>query len=350
MVRRVVAKGTPVTGDLLRSLTREELRLARLEMQFDRPDLHEKWTRAANDIQRAFRGLQRRRQFAVLDVARQARRVACDRVAEAQSLLERTYSDDDDERRRRLAAEALAALEAARTQDPACREILLVESQVFYAVGDFREARRAASRAVEENVEENVDLRALALRGRASCALRDLDAAIRDFTLVIEKAAASDGRCDAVLCGERDDLLAFARYSRGSARSLAGDWHGAEADLDAYLATVPPCNAQKRPTPADRAARRRRARALEALGVTLAANDKYSDAVRVLTEALILDPDPTAMCLLARVHCCERQWHLAEDRYRDALVLDPRCTAALVGLDQARVQHEPLPLLPVECT
>ena len=76
-----------------------------------------------------------------------------------------------------------------------------------------------------------------------------------------------------------------------------------------------------------------------------AANRRWSQAVAYLTEAIIIDPDARRLCLLARIHTCERQWQLAAERYQDALVLEPDLEMAKVGLEQVQIEHEPLPLV-----
>lgn len=127
---------------------------------------------------------------------------------------------------------------------------------------------------------------------------------------------------------------------RGTQRVANNDWVGALADFEQSLRDAPQAD---RKSPSD--VKLRRVQALECCGLAAAANDDFNRAVDLLTEALLLDPQPIRFCLLARVHCCERQWQLAEDRYNDALLLDPQCHMARVGLDQARIKHEPLPLV-----
>ena len=90
---------------------------------------------------------------------------------------------------------------------------------------------------------------------------------------------------------------------------------------------------------------RQRARALQCLALARATNRRWSQAVAFLTEAIILDPSAKRLCLLARIHTCERQWQLAADRYEDALRLEPDLVMAQVGLSQVKIEHEPLPLV-----
>lgn len=280
-------------------------------MQMDRKDLKEKWTRAAVDIQRLCRGARARRSSRRLDDARQKRRAAIQGVQTALRLL------DDGEYEA-----ALRELDAAEAHDRDNPEIAFVRSQTLYALERFDESR---------NVLTQKDSRSHILRGRAAMAFEDYKTAIHDFSHVLAEE-------------EHGEV----RYLRGTARALTGDWDGAETDFIAYLATVPSIErrAGRRldTTPEERREWARRAQSLELLGLALAANDNHSMAVEMLTESLILDPNPTTMSLLARVHTCERHWQLAEDRYNDALVLDPSYLPAQVGLEQTMIPHDPLPL------
>ena len=210
---------------------------------------------------------------------------------------------------------------------------LFLKAQALYFLGRFEEAIRAA----DEALRGNEDPRALLLRARAYCALRQFQSATLDLTQLIDqsrghKNPSSEEEKNARR--KREDTKNAAHFLRGSLRSFTGDWQGAEHDFDAHLRGL-----------ADNERTSTKARALESLAIAVAANDDYKRALHLITDALVLDPNPAAMCLLARLHCCERQWHLAEERYRDALQLDPHFQGAIVGLHQATIAHEPMPLL-----
>ena len=165
----------------------------------------------------------------------------------------------------------------------------------------------------------------------------------------VQKAAIAifDGRRDHAVV-QSDATFAHAHYLRGCCRAETRDWVGAELDFENYLRAAPPKmphTSHLHSIPQERALEQQRAKALECLALARAANRRWSQAVANLTEAILIDPSATRFCLLARIHCCERQWQLAAERYQDALSLEPDLEMAKVGLEQVRIPHEPLPLV-----
>ncbi|KAJ1454945.1 hypothetical protein M885DRAFT_520847 [Pelagophyceae sp. CCMP2097] len=356
----VLDPDAPITADLLRTLTREQRVLARLEMTWGRRDQQARWVRHATDVLRVYRGMRARRQCARLLVASRRRALSVRKLGEAQSSLASGAAGRE--------ARALACLREAAAADPRCGDVALVRAEVLYG------ARRYAEAADELAFFEDTDLRCELLKGRAACALGRWEAAEEALSLVIERepppviarraggagagarvagvrsddvapAAANDAEHSALGV---DDVFAHARFLRGCARAKLQDYLGAEVDFAKWLDKAP--ELPKRPPQMKRdfdvyqIHKRHRAKALECLGLALAANRRWNEAVSKVTAALLLAPCAPLYCVLARIHCCERCWALAEDRYADALLLEPNLQMAIVGLEQARIQHEPLPL------
>lgn len=314
---RILDPNEPITADRLRTLSKLDLRLARIEMSWGRRDVRQRWVRSTLDVQRLWRGWCSRRYVSAHDCARQRRLRAC-------TLVERS--------RKQSGTDALQLLSEAAENDPTCGEVFLTRAEVLYATGRHTEALSAIGQALER-LQDAIDPRALLLRARAASAIGDLDTANADLSTIIDHE--NDAHFDPkVAMLDDDDALAVARFCRGAVRSMLGDWSGARNDFEAYVAKVPHIVAPslaRAQTQDQRLLRRKRAKALQCLGVALAATHYFSQAVHVLTEAAELDPQPELLCLLARVHCCERQWQLAEDRYNDV--------RALVRVQNQHVRH-----------
>ena len=105
----------PITGDFLRSLTKQNLALARLEMTWGRRGYVEKWANAALDVQRFWRGTRRRWLASVRRKARAKRRKAIVHLREAHAVLL--------ERDPETLETALPMLDKAENQDPRCGEL-----------------------------------------------------------------------------------------------------------------------------------------------------------------------------------------------------------------------------------
>lgn len=300
---RILDPDAPISGDRLRALSKLELRLARLEMSWDRRDIGQRWVRATLDVQRLWRGWCSRRYSSAHECARQRRLRAC-------TLIERS--------REQGGPDALKWLSEAAENDPTCGEVFLTRAALLHAIGQHTEAVAAIGQALER-LQDTIDPRALLLRARAAAAIGDLDTANTDLTAIIDRE--NDSHFDPkVAMLDDDDALSAARFCRGTVRSMLGDWSGARYDFEAYVASVPRINAPRLghvQTNDQHLLRRKRAKALQCLGVALAATHYFNQAVHILTEAAELDPQPELLCLLARVHCCERQWQLAKDRYHD---------------------------------
>mmetsp|Transcript_11886 Transcript_11886/g.17801 ORF Transcript_11886/g.17801 Transcript_11886/m.17801 type:complete len:364 (-) Transcript_11886:80-1171(-) len=358
---RVLDPTVAINGDLLRSLSKADLRLARLEMQWDRRDTGHLWITAALTWQRIWRGVIARRRAKKRAKARNLRRKAIIEIEKAQNS---------------QGTDALEALDRAREADPYCDEILFIRCLRLYE--DF--ANYAQARQVLINVKNKKDPRFLILAGRCDLALKQFDVAIDELSILIEEfephishddknnissliscaddsttTSAAEARADNYINPQQfqvmsDSIFSSAHFLRGHARAATGDWLGAQHDFFLYLSSLPHVerkhtSARTGSTDEERRAWKRRADALQAYGLAAAANENYNLAVSALTESTILFPSPVTLSLLARIHCCERQWTLAEARYRDALNIDPKSQQALVGLEQATIKHEPMPLL-----
>lgn len=142
--------------------------------------------------------------------------------------------------------------------------------------------------------------------------------------MALEKARRGDYQGAIDECGDGTLLV------RGCAKAMVGDWRAAKEDFEANLNDHPECVV-----------------ALDCFGLAAAvADNDWNVAVDCFTKSLLSKPTVRRLCLLARVHCCERAWHLARDRYKDALSIDPQCEMARVGLEQATMKNDPLPFLP----
>ncbi|KAJ8600894.1 hypothetical protein CTAYLR_006990 [Chrysophaeum taylorii] len=307
---RILGPDEPVTGARLRGLSKAERRLARIEMAWDRDEAT--WAASARRVQRVWRGRRIRQFVAVRAAARAKRRFAIAKVREG------------------LGRKDLEAIDEAIAADTRCGEALLAKSSVLFAT-DARQAARAATAALRLLPD---DPRGLLLRARCRAQLGVFEAAVDDLSSILDQSEEEASGGDVVRVGD-DNLVAATVFLRAAARVRLGDWKGAEADFRRYL-ELTPSTARRDP---------RRARALDFVGVSAAANDDFNAGVDALTDAAVQDPRPPRLCLLARLHACERQWQLAEDRYKDALLLDPDCGMARVGLAQTTIPHEPLPLV-----
>ena len=398
----ILKKNEPITGEMLRSLSKHDLALARLEMTWERRDRIKIWTKGAVDVARFWRGARIRHLAAVRREARWMRRSAVENMKVAHEVLLRRDPEE--------LPKALPWLAAANKFDPKCGEVHRLRGEILYALGQPGEAHGAFADSLKLSPAAEQP-GALLGRARASAALGRYGDAEEDLSLLLEqepppkskelqmaerryseavqvqrssqaadegddgkgkkqkrrpppkkqsirgehgeklthvqKAAVAilEGRTEhAVVQG--DATFPHAHYLRGCCRVELKDWVGAEFDFEKYLGAAPP----KMPhtshsIPQERALEQQRAKALQCLACARAANRRWSQAVANLTEAILIDPNARRLCLLARIHCCERQWQLAADRYRDALHLDPNLEMAKVGLEQVKIPHEPLPLV-----
>ena len=137
----ILKKNEPITGDLLRSLSKADLALARLEMTWERRDRIKVWTRAAVDVARFWRGARIRHLAAVRREARWMRRSAVENMVKAHEVLLRRDPEE-------LPA-ALPWLATAAGFDPKCGEVHCLRGEILYALEKPDEARRAFTDALE---------------------------------------------------------------------------------------------------------------------------------------------------------------------------------------------------------
>ena len=169
------------------------------------------------------------------------------------------------------------------------------------------------------NLRETLDMVKVccfANRGRAHCYLGNFEAAVEDFTECIESRGDDGGDIPSMY------------FLRGLAFSKIHKWAAAVEDftLNINLSTL------------DENAYLRRAVAYAALQDWHNAYDDY-------TKVIELNPTAKVYTLRARLCTCMRRWDDAVKDYTRALKVDPENEGAKVGLEQATLEHNPLPLI-----
>ena len=162
---------------------------------------------------------------------------------------------------------------------------------------------------------EMVRICAFANRGRVNLRMENYQMAVEDFTEVIESR------------GEHGDIPSM-YFFRGLTYCKLHDWTMAVEDFTLNIGL----------TETDPEAYIRRAGAYSAL-------QNWNAAHEDLTTVLELDATAKAYCMRGRLLCCMRKWNDAILDYKRALAMDREYLPAKLGLEQATLEPDPLPLV-----
>ena len=166
-----------------------------------------------------------------------------------------------------------------------------------------------------EAAQAMVKICAFANRGRVSLKLGNYGLAVEDFTEVVESR------------GEQGDIPSM-NFFRGLAYCKLHDWTMAVEDFTLNI----------RLTELDPEAYIRRAGAYSAL-------QNWQAAYEDLTTVIELDATAKVYCLRGRLSCCMRKWEDAVLDYKRSLAMDRSYIPAQLGLEQATLEVDPLPLV-----
>tara|TARA_B110000305_G_C19395110_1_gene617040 strand:+ start:1223 stop:1687 length:465 start_codon:yes stop_codon:yes gene_type:complete len=79
--------------------------------------------------------------------------------------------------------------------------------------------------------------------------------------------------------------------------------------------------------------------------VAYCALQDWHNAHADMSQVIELEPTAIIYCLRGRLNTCMREWDKAVDDYEKAIKIDPEHEPARVGLEQATLKHNPLPLV-----
>jgi len=164
-------------------------------------------------------------------------------------------------------------------------------------------------------VEEMCRVCCAANRGRVFCRLGNWEAAVEDFTEVIESR------------GDTGDIPSM-YFFRGLAHSKLQNWDSAVEDFTLNIDL----------SPGDENAHLRR-------GIAYAALQDWHNSYDDMTRVIELVPTARVYTLRGRLCTCMRRWEEAVEDYEKAIKMDPEDEQARIGLEQATLEHNPLPLV-----